>query len=93
MQLVQTEDEKQRKTQNAIDSFYLNHGDCCAGCDHWRWFNSVTGECIRAAPVSGSERLGLISVSSVSVNIEAGHIMTNRDHVCGDFFDSEKTNV
>lgn len=75
-------------TQQTIDEFYKKNGDCCAGCDWWRWFNSVTGECKKNAPVSETERIAVIEILSHTYDIGAGHILTNRDHVCGDFIDS-----
>ena len=76
-------------TQRVIDNFYKKNGDCCAGCDNWRWHNSVSGDCIKSAPVAGNDRFGMIGMESVSGNIPAGHIITSRDHVCGEFKDSE----
>lgn len=33
-----------------VDAFYWSHGPCCAGCDWWRYLNTVAGQCIRHAP-------------------------------------------
>lgn len=74
--------------QRSIDAFYLKHGPCCAGCDHWRWYNSAVGDCTRSAPVSSAERFSMIGVHHASIDEGAGHIMTLRDHLCGDFIDS-----
>lgn len=76
------------RTQAAIDDFYAKHGPCCAGCDWWRWYNSVAGECIRTAPVSGAERYAMLGVTGTSIKVGAGHIMTPREHVCGEFRDN-----
>jgi len=73
--------------QEAIDRFYWSHGPCCAGCDWWRHFNSLVGECLKSAPVSALERMAMIGGMGFSINIGAGHIMTKRDHHCGDFKD------
>ena len=70
-----------------IDSFYIKHGPCCAGCDWWQYANSVAGQCIKSAPVTASERLSVTGISSISVHIGAGHPITFRDHYCGDFKD------
>lgn len=78
----------QERKQAGIDAFYAAHGKCCAGCDHWRWLNSVAGECTRTAPVAGSGRVSMLGMDSPSMPIPAGHIMTPRDHVCGEFIDS-----
>lgn len=79
---------KHAKTQAAIDAFYRSRGPCCAGCDNWRWMNSVVGDCIKSAPVSGKERFDMIGVSYASVAPTAGHVVTWRHHLCGEFIDS-----
>ncbi len=77
--------------QKHVDRFYINHGKpCCAGCDWWRFFNAVVGECSKSAPVSAEDRIGMLNIQLSSCNIDAGHIMTKRDHVCGDFIDTYK---
>lgn len=73
--------------QEAIDSFYFRHGPCCAGCDWWRHFNSSVGECSRSAPVPGRERADMLGIYGASLPVPAGHILTARDHHCGDFRD------
>lgn len=75
------------RVQAIVDAFYRKHGPCCAGCDWWRWHNSVAGECNRSAPVSGAERFAMLGVTYSSLPLGAGHIMTLRDHVCGEFKD------
>lgn len=75
--------------QKHIDNFYKDNGPCCAGCNKWRWHNSMVGECIKTAPVSGSERYSMIGIKSPSCAIESGHIITDRAHVCGDFLDTD----
>ena len=77
------------KKQAIVDAFYIKHGPCCAGCDWWRWHNTVVGECIRTAPVAGTERVAMLRVTGTSLPIGAGHIMTYREHVCGEFRDTE----
>lgn len=76
--------------QEHIDRFYKEHGDCCAGCDHWRWHNSVVGDCTKTAPVSARERYSMLGAGAASVTIvnRAGHILTKREHVCGEFEDT-----
>lgn len=75
--------------QNMHDRFYHEHGNCCAGCDHWRWHNSLVGDCTRTAPVSAKERFSMVlDAQSLSIEPEAGHIITGRDHVCGEFVDT-----
>lgn len=81
---------RQERTQALLDKFYQEHGPCCAGCDWWRWHDAVAGECIRTVPVPGHERLGMLGIQWTSQPVPAGHIMTPREHYCGEFFDSEK---
>ena len=35
---------RHQRIQAIVDKFYLDNGPCCAGCDWWRWHNSVAGE-------------------------------------------------
>jgi len=76
------------KTQKIIDNFYKQNGKCCAGCDWWRWHNSIVGECIGTVPVAGKDRVSMLGIHNTSLQIESGHIMTKRDHVCGEFQDN-----
>lgn len=73
--------------QALLDAFYHKHGPCCAGCDWWRHINAMAGECIRSAPVAGDERAAMFGISGSSLAIGAGHVMTPREHVCGEFKD------
>ena len=82
--------DRLQRTQECIDDFYLKHGKCCAGCDWWRWHNSVAGDCTRSAPVSGRARYAMLGIHGCSLPLEAGHVMTRRDHVCGEFKDEIK---
>ena len=76
-------------TQRFVDAYYLDRGPCCAGCDHWRYYNSVAGECRKSAPVGGAERWAMLGLSHASGRTpDPGHIMTTRDHLCGDFIDT-----
>ena len=76
------------EASECIDSFYWAHGPCCAGCDHWMQHNSAVGDCTKSAPASGSERIGMLGFRYHSVAPSAGHVMTKRDHKCGDFSDT-----
>lgn len=69
------------------DRFYMEHGPCCAGCDWWDAGSPVAGQCLRTAPVSGAERVHMLGISSSSLAPKAGHIMTLREHHCGEFKD------
>lgn len=80
-------DTREQRTQRVIDTFYEKHGPCCAGCDWWRWYNSLVGDCTRSAPVSGEQRIAMIGIRSPSISPGAGHVMTPREHVCGEFKD------
>lgn len=73
--------------QEILDIFYFRNGPCCAGCDWWRSLNVGTGECTRSAPVSGSDRLAMLGIDWSSMPLGAGHVLTKRAHVCGDFKD------
>ncbi len=73
--------------QELIDAFYWQNGPCCAGCDWWRSLNSQAGECLKSAPVSGEQRWAMLGMHGPSIAIEAGHVVTTRDHHCGDFKD------
>lgn len=74
--------------QVASDTFYWKHGPCCAGCDWWRRLNTMIGECTQSAPVSGRERMSMLGITVLSCNVDAGHIVTPRDHYCGEFADT-----
>jgi len=50
----------------------------------------VIGECTKYAPVSGSERWSMTGMTGISCDVPAGHIMTKRDHSCGDFIDTHE---
>ncbi len=76
------------KKQSIVDAFYKHHGPCCAGCDWWRWHNTSVGECTRTVPVSGADRYSMLGINWSSLIPGAGHIMTKRDHVCGEFIDT-----
>lgn len=75
------------RLQELLDRFYFENGQCCAGCDWWRYVNSVVGECTRTAPVAGIERFAMIGLQAASLSPGAGHIMTMREHHCGEFKD------
>ncbi len=76
------------KQQENVDKFYWKSGPCCAGCDHWEYINSVCGDCTKSAPVSGHERTAMLGLRFNGISPGAGHVLTNREHRCGDFKDS-----
>lgn len=75
------------KYQPWVDEFYKKNGPCCAGCDYWRFFDPVFGECAKSAPVSGFERYKALGINPCGFIPEAGHVITKRNHLCGDFKD------
>lgn len=73
--------------QEHLDRFYFQHGPCCAGCDWWRSINGGVGDCTKSAPVDGITRWEMLDVHNCTLKLSAGHIVTARAHVCGDFKD------
>lgn len=76
-----------QELQEHLDRFYWRNGPCCAGCDWWRAISSMVGDCTRSAPVSGQERMAVLGFSQSFPPIAAGHVVTKREHVCGEFKD------
>lgn len=70
-----------------LDRFYTERGPCCAGCDWWRYHNSIAGQCTRTAPVPGWQRIELLGITGSTLSPGAGHVFTPRDHHCGEFKD------
>ncbi len=73
--------------QEHLDRFYFERGPCCAGCDWWRSVNSRAGECTKSAPVAGKTKYAMLEISGCSLPMNAGHVLTASNHVCGDFKD------
>lgn len=73
------------KIERILDKFADKHDPCCAGCRWWAYVNSHVGECRRSAPVSGEERIAMLGMTGCSYPVGAGHVMTPREHHCGDF--------
>lgn len=73
--------------QERLDTFYHQSGPCCAGCDWWHSLNSRAGECHRSTMIPGADRPASLGFTNVSLPIGAGHAMTPREHVCGEFKD------
>lgn len=78
---------KSIRVQEACDRFYIAHGPCCAGCDWWSGTNGVVGDCTRSAPVPGAQRFAMLGITGSSLPMAAGHVMTPREHKCGEFKD------
>lgn len=74
-------------TQEHHDRFYFQHGKCCAGCDWWRHISGLVGNCTKSMIVSGEERGDMLGINWSSVRLPAGHAVTTRDYVCGQFKD------
>jgi hypothetical protein len=77
--------DQEKRTIAILLKFASDNAPCCAGCDWWRWSNSVVGECIKSAPVSANERYSMLGMTWCSAPARAGHILTPREHYCGDF--------
>lgn len=78
------------KTQEMADRFYVTHGPCCAGCDWWHSDSALIGECRRSAPVSAEHRHRMVAPMWNTITFgasEPGHLVTRREHRCGDFQD------
>lgn len=73
--------------QEYLDAFYWSRGPCCAGCDWWRYINSLIGECTKSTPVAGRERMAMLGIVALSMPPGAGHVLTPREHRCGAFRD------
>ena len=73
--------------QEFADRWYVQHGPCCAGCDWWSHDKGIVGECRKSAPVPAGQRVAMLGIHGCSLHIAAGHVMTPRDHHCGDFKD------
>lgn len=74
--------------QTFVDKFYIKNGKCCAGCDYWRHDGSVVGECTNSKILPSHERASLLNFKEVSLCLGAGHALTRRDYVCGQFKDT-----
>jgi hypothetical protein len=73
--------------QELLDRFYFKNGSCCAGCDWWRSLSSLVGDCTRHAPVKSEQRWAMLGIEKCSLRPSVGHVVTQREHVCGDFKD------
>jgi hypothetical protein len=73
--------------QELLDRFYFQRGPCCAGCDWWRSISSLVGDCTKQAPVSSADRWEMLGIENCSLKPTSGHVVTAREHVCGDFKD------
>ncbi len=48
----------------------------------------MVGECMKSAPVSERERWAMVGIHIPSITTGAGHVMTPREHTCGEFRDT-----
>lgn len=83
------EDPAHAAWQEALDTFYMLRGPCCAGCDHWLSLSPQVGECTQTPPkFTSAERLAMIGIHACTLRPGAvGHALTRREHVCGSFKD------
>lgn len=47
----------------------------------------MAGDCTKRAPVRDRTRFAMLNIHGSSLKPDAGHIVTPRDHLCGDFKD------
>lgn len=74
--------------QESVDRFYFQRGrPCCAGCDWWQSLSPLVGNCTKSKIVSGKERGDMLGIDKCSLRIKAGHAVTDRAYVCGQFKD------
>lgn len=74
--------------QENVDRFYFGLGrPCCAGCDWWRSLSPLVGDCTKSKLVGGVERWDALGIDRCSLRLPAGHVITKRDYVCGNFKD------
>src|SRR3569833_212145 len=81
--MIDMEDDR----QEILDRFYFKNGSCCAGCVWWRSLSVLAGDCTRSAPAPGKDRWNMLGIEGCSLKPSSGHIVTQREHVCGDFKD------
>lgn len=74
--------------QLLVDKYYMENGRCCAGCDHWRHWGSTVGECTNSKILPECERAHMLDFKNAVYSIGAGHALTKRNHVCGQFKDT-----
>ena len=78
------------KEDELVVKFYKENGPCCAGCDNWRYFNPVLGECVKSNMMGHEDRISLLGFKLYTgPRMEAGHMLTGREHHCENFNDSE----
>lgn len=80
--------EFDRRYQEACDAEYWGHGQCCAGCDHWRSDMGLSGQCAAAGIVSGEDVMRSIGAFWSSYTPPPGLPYTRHDFHCGKFSDT-----
>ena len=85
--MMKPDDAQYIQEQILIDKFYFKNGKCCAGCDRWRHDGSLVGECTNSKIIPARERASLLNFNSPNICVKAGHALTRRDYVCGQFKD------
>ena len=79
--------EFERGYQEACDTEYWRHGQCCAGCDHWRSDGGWSGQCAAAGIVSGEDVMRSIGALWSTYTPPPGLPYTRQDFHCGKFSD------
>lgn len=80
-------EEFARRYQEACDQEYWCHGQCCAGCDHWRSDAGWSGQCAAAGIMSGEDVMRSIGALWSSYTPSPGLPFTTGDFHCGKFRD------
>lgn len=79
---------RQDRYQFLVDAFYKQNGNCCAGCDHWRFHNHLVGECTKSQLMPATTALEGMGIFNHTGAKGTSHALTKRDYVCGNFIDS-----
>lgn len=80
---------KEMQEDELVIQFYKENGPCCSGCDHWRYFNNVIGECQKSNLMGMSDRLSILGITHWTGPREAGKALTERGYYCESFIDSD----
>lgn len=73
--------------QEQCDRMYWARGKCCAGCDHWSSDGGMTGNCLAAGIVSGSDVIRSLGFTFCSYTPPPGHPFSRAESYCGKFED------
>lgn len=84
---MKSEEAEYTQDQIKADKFYMENGNCCSGCDHWRGMGGTIGECTNSKIMPWKDIMGFLGWENCTMNGKAGHAITRRDYVCGQFKD------